>query len=895
MRRIFKIVGRCALVFLVLLALLLGWAYTFEDEIKARALAELQAGLTTDMNVGSFEYSVLRNFPYASLECRQIVLMGGFGQNDTLIRAEVLSFDIGLMALIKGDITFRSITLSEGDLNLRRDAKGMGNYLIWKTDTTASTTESAFDVDRLVLDRVSVRYDDRMSDVLVVVRRVEATFGGALKGDVISFAGEIATPSLFVESSGTIWVDKAPIAGKVESSIDTESGKYTFENVDFDLAGLRVGGELVVTSAQKTHISASLTARSTDLNAARVLIPAPYRTVLDGYELNGSATGRLALAGFSDALLWDLQATLDDASLEHLETGANLDRIKGVYVVSGGGERQGSLSIESTEARLGSGRIALKGSINTFSNPTMQITLEGELRLNDLMELAGVTDRVQADGRLAVEIGFAGRWPVVKNDSTSTIDPNLLRQSRYNGVAELTGVSFITPDMPRAVEQLNGRLNFEGDYASVKELSLRIGESDLQVSGTLSNLLPWVLTNDQVLVVNARSQSKRIDLNGLLAADNNSSDDSYAFVLPNDLDLRLETKVDELVFRNFTATGISGSLELNKSGLRVKPMRFKSCDGNANIELAVTPAKGGFRVVAAGVMAAIDIRKLFFAFEEFGQEVVTSANLRGTCAVDAVFTASMSETLQLDPKTIVSSIDLTIENGELIALQTLADISAYMRENKLISPFIDVDRLEERMRHIRFATLENRIEIKDERIYLPMMDVKSSAIDIKASGSHWFDDRIDYSVGLYLRDILVRKERTEFGAVEDDGLGSRFFLSMKGTVDNPQFGYDRDAKKEIRKEERRAERETLKQILKEDLNPFKKREASNSDNSKIGGSPSTITIDWGDGSSPAQHPPSSIQNKEKEATESTKRRSRSGSSNTDEKVAPPTDDDDDDF
>jgi hypothetical protein len=893
MRRIFKFVGRSALVFLVLLALLVGWAYTFEDEIKARALAELQTGLTTDMKVGSIEYSVLRSFPYASLECRQIVLMGGFGQNDTLVRAEVLSFDIGLIALIKGDITFRSITLSDGDLDLRRDAQGQGNYLIWKTDTAASTTESAFDVDRLVLEGVSVTYDDRMSDVRVSVKRAEAEFSGALDGDLVSFAGDIATPSLFVETGGTVWVDKAPLSGKLESVLDTESGKYSFENVDFDLAGLQVGGNLTVTSSQKTHISAGIAVNSTDLDAARVLIPAPYRGVIDGYELDGSASAQLDLAGFSDELLWDLHATVNDASLEHLETGAKLDRVNGVYAISGGGERQGAISIESTEARLGSGRIALRGSINSFNEPTMQLTLEGELRLNELMELAGVTDRIQADGRLAVEIGFAGRWPVVKNDSTSTIDPNLLRQSRYNGIAELTGVSFITPDMPRAVEQLNGRLNFEGDYASVKELSLRIGDSDLQVSGTLSNVLPWVLTNDQVLVVNARSQSKRIDLNSLLAADDSSNDDSYAFVLPNDLDLRLETKVDELVFRNFTATGISGSLELNQSGLRVNPMRFKSCNGNANLELAVTPAKGGFRVAAAGVMSAIDIRKLFFAFEEFGQEVVTSANLRGTCAVDAVFTASMSEKLQLDPKSIISSIDLTIENGELIALQSLADIAAYMRENKLISPFIEVDRLEEKMRHIRFATLENRIEIRDERIYLPMMDVKSSAIDIKASGSHWFDDRIDYSVGLYLRDILVRKDRTEFGDIEDDGLGSRFFLSMKGTVDDPQFGYDREAKKEIRKEERRQERETLKQILKDDLNPFKKRDSSDEETNPSGGGGSTITIDWGDGSTSSQPTSTSTQKPKNEPADTTKRRWRISGSDKEEKVAPPADDDDD--
>ncbi len=893
MKRIFKFVGRTALVILVLLALLVGWAYTFEDEIKARALAELQAGLTTDMQVGNIEYSVLRSFPYASLECRNVLLMGSFGERDTLVNAAVLSFDIGLLALIQGDITFRSITLEDGDLKLRRDVRGNGNYLVWKTDTTAATGESAFDVERLALNRVSVSYDDRLSDVHVAVRRTDALLRGALDGEVLVFDGELSTPSLFVEAGGTVWVDRAPISGTVASTLDLDKSTYAFSNVDFDVSGLRVSGELEVASTQKTQITAGINIRSNDLNAARALIPAPYRSVLDGYELDGSASGRLELAGFSDALLWDLRANLDHAAVAHQETGAELDEITGSYALSGGADRAGRLVIESTTAELGGGRIALNGSINDFGDPTMQLSLEGDLRLEDLIELAGAGDQIQASGRLAIEIGFAGRWPMVRNDSTSAIDPNLLRQSRYNGTAELTGVSFNTADMPRGVEQLNGRLNFEGDYATVRELSLRIGDSDLEMSGTLSNVLPWVLSPGEVLVVNARSTSKRIDLNSLLTAEDSSGDEAYAFVLPGDLDLRLETTVDELVFRSFAATGISGSVELNKSGLRVKPVRLKSCEGTASAEFAVTPVGSGFRVSAAGLLTGIDIRKLFFSFEEFGQEFVTSANLRGRCTVDAVFSATMSETLQLDAKSIVSSIDLTIENGELIGLQSLADIAAYMRENKLISPFIDVDRLEEKMRHIRFATLENRIEIKDERIYFPMMDVNSSAIDIKASGSHWFDNRIDYSVGLYLRDLLVRKDRTDFGAVEDDGLGSRFFLSMEGTVDNPQFGYDRDAKKEVRKEERRQERETLKQIIKDDLNPFKKRESSDEETNPSGGGGSTITIDWGDGSTSSQPTSTSTQKPKNEPADTSKRRWRISGNDKEEKVAPPADDDDD--
>lgn len=897
MKRAIKLLGRGALAILVLLAILVGWAYTFEDEIKGRVLAELQSGLTSDMTVGSIEYRVLRSFPYASLECRQIVLMGSLADNDTLVRAEALSFDIGLIALIQGDITFRSITLSNGQLNLRRDAKGAGNHQIWKSDTAAVERDSAFDIERLILDDVSVSYDDRMSDVRVTTRSTKARIAGSLDNDVFEFEGELNTSSLYVEAGSTVWVDGASVSGSLSALLDMENQQYSFTGVEMDVSGIGIGGELRVTSAQKTQITANIEIRSTDLNAARNLIPKPYRSVLDGYALDGSATGRLELAGFSDALLWGLSCELQGCALEHLDSGAQLDKVKGRIAVLGGGERTGQLRIESAEARLGSGRIVVEGSVNDFHEPTMQLSMEGELRLEELLRLAGASETMRAEGRVAVELGFAGRWPVVQSDSTSTIDPTLLRQSRYNGVAELSGVSFATQEMPRAVEELYGRVNFEGDYATVNELRLRLGESDLRVSGTLKNVLPWVLTQNEVLVVEARSQSRRIDLNGLLAAeDQPSTEEAYAFVLPNDLDLHLDASVDELTFRNFTATAISGSVSLNRSGLRINPVRFNTCDGQAALELAVTPSGRGFRVTSAGLLSSINIRKLFFAFEEFGQEFITSTNLRGTCKVDAVFSASMSETLQLDPRSIVSSIDLTVENGELIGLQSLADISAYMRANKLISPFIEVDRLEDSMRHIRFETLENRIEIKDERIYFPMMDIKSSALDIKASGSHWFDNRIDYSVGLYLRDILVRKERREFGEVEDDGLGSRFFLSMKGSVDDPEFGYDRDAKKELRKEERRQERETLKQILKEELNPFRKRDDGEKDEGGSGGSSTTITIDWGDGKTTGKPKEgTSTSTTEKNPQDSTKRRWRIGGSDKDEKVAPPPDDDDDDF
>ena len=105
------------------------------------------------------------------------------------------------------------------------------------------------------------------------------------------------------------------------------------------------------------------------------------------------------------------------------------------------------------------------------------------------------------------------------------------------------------------------------------------------------------------------------------------------------------------------------------------------------------------------------------------------------------------------------------------------------------------------------------------------MAINSSAMNITASGTHNFDNIVDYRLKLLLTDVLGKKVQTnsEFGEIEDDGLGrTQLLLSMKGPVDNPKFGYDRNGVKEKIKTDIVREKQNLKGILKEEFGMFKK-------------------------------------------------------------------------
>ena len=106
------------------------------------------------------------------------------------------------------------------------------------------------------------------------------------------------------------------------------------------------------------------------------------------------------------------------------------------------------------------------------------------------------------------------------------------------------------------------------------------------------------------------------------------------------------------------------------------------------------------------------------------------------------------------------------------------------------------------------------------------MEIKSSALNLMASGTHTFDNIVDYKLNMLLSDVLgkkVKSNETEFGVVEDDGLGhTKLFLAMKGPVDDPKFSYDKKAVSEKIAQDFRADKKNMKTMLNEEFGMFKK-------------------------------------------------------------------------
>jgi hypothetical protein len=102
------------------------------------------------------------------------------------------------------------------------------------------------------------------------------------------------------------------------------------------------------------------------------------------------------------------------------------------------------------------------------------------------------------------------------------------------------------------------------------------------------------------------------------------------------------------------------------------------------------------------------------------------------------------------------------------------------------------------------------------------MVIKSNALDVNLSGWHDFDNYIDYHFSFRFRELKSDLDASEFGIIEDDGLGMKIFLNMAGQLDNPSYSIDKGEMKATFKENVTEEKETMKSVLKSEFGLFKK-------------------------------------------------------------------------
>jgi hypothetical protein len=174
-------------------------------------------------------------------------------------------------------------------------------------------------------------------------------------------------------------------------------------------------------------------------------------------------------------------------------------------------------------------------------------------------------------------------------------------------------------------------------------------------------------------------------------------------------------------------------------------------------------------------------------------------------------------------KSIKSQVYIKIQDGRLKNVEAFKSITESLKtpSAKIAIGKNNILGLEKKLVDLKFETLENTFTIQNGQLEIPAMVIHTNALDIETSGTHTFDNKINYRFAFRFRDLKEEKTSSEFGEIIDDGTGMYIFMRMFGDLDNPTVEWDKSAKKEQSKANREAEKQTIQSILKTEFGIFK--------------------------------------------------------------------------
>jgi len=764
------------------------------DSWKSKAVSAIQSRVSTELIVGDVDISIWSEFPKISVDLLDIKILESNYTNSSsenfLLEAERLGVMFSLWEVIFGEPTIRSLVLESGELNLSEFTDGNWNTKVLEGGSDSTSVFSINSVEFIDIDinagfSNGDTYEGHISHCEMTEGSVEISFEDILLGDLLK-----ETQPLY----GSLQID---LEGELSSGITAQIK----EGVINDIA---IVGVVTLNSAFRW--TAECNTNRLTLEKVEKLLNDPE--LIRGFAYNGVAS--ISVEATTDVMRFEVHLPEADFALAPSLTGLSMNktgRLSTTLIISHSSKNsETSLEIKSLNANSNGLIVQLSGSTRNLKSQDLTLNCTAELDLSSK---------------------YASWIPSLSGPSMVAL-PN-------EGILKLNGRFYVSPSSKVTYEhvhlesiRLSGALNsspYTLDNFSVqfKSDKLEIENINYNWSGNVGVFHGYINSISRAAEggeikgdVNVDAESIVID--SIMSWWENRSDgeesDDVVF-LPYGSRIGYKINSSDLFWDGLECTGFNSLGYITPKKLMINHAKTESLGGSARVEGSLRVGGPGLIMGLTGTTTDISVEDLFRTYNNFGQTVIRAEHLKGMASVAGNIHFGWSKNGDFLSEAIDVDLEVSISNGRLRGLEMFDDVADYLKAHRLVAPLVDPEDLRSRLSDIEFDYLESPIRVAGSVTEIPFINIHSSAMDVSIEGLHKFSGKIDYTLGFALRDLKDDKQG-DFGDIKDDGLGNMFFLSMDGTLELPEYGYDRDAAKNHRRKVLAAEVDRIKNSLKGD-------------------------------------------------------------------------------
>ncbi|MBT4881616.1 MAG: hypothetical protein HON40_03590 [Flavobacteriales bacterium] len=783
--------------------------YFFSEKVENKVVSKIQEQMTSELQLGEVAFSLYEKFPSASVKITNLLAFEKEGfDNDTLFYAKETYIELSIFDIILNKIDIKTVVVSEGEINIKYDYENSPNFAIFKTNEESK--------NQLTLDNVLLLNTDincQTKSIAINLHTTQAML--VFKEEKLALNAKLFSEILKVNSRDYIHKKNvkllATLSLKKDSIFIQEGSIVHIEDVKAELSG---------GIFHSNTVDLNFSCEQQELVAVIEHTPEYLKSIYSSFQANGKISCNGNIKG--------LVSNESNPSLNmscYIEKGnLNLKSrpfiLKGVSLsgkITNGDEqnfRTTNIEITQFDAKTENGFLKGNFTIQNLNKYYLTANLSSSWDLAEINHYFEDSPFFNLQGNLIANTQYSGYISFDKKFK------NHFLRAQHTSSTTFENASFSYKNFPLGFNFQSANCVFRNaNVVEVKSSAFTIADSDLNFDGDITDLIAYILNKKDEIDVTGDLNSTYIKFDELLTLKD-LSEGKGTGTMPTWINANLNTNITTFSYDDFIASEITGTLAYKNMTLTGENMLLNSLNGNiaGNFKFYES-ANNKLKLFSQLNLTRLNIRNAFLAFDNFKQDFITAKHIKGVGTAEIQMQSSWKPGFIFEEEELKVKSHLIIEKGELIHFKPLESLSDY----------VSLDDLKE----VKFSTLENTIEIDNKVITIPTMEIKSSALSVFVSGTHTFEQEINYRIKLLLSELMSTKfrkkntriKKTEFGEVEENGkIFNTIYFKMTGNSEDPNISFDgirfrEDVQKGITKE-----KETITNIIKEEILLHKEKE-----------------------------------------------------------------------
>ncbi|WP_114750971.1 AsmA-like C-terminal region-containing protein [Pleomorphovibrio marinus] len=543
-----KVIIGVSIVFFILVVGVVGAVigiYKNQKVLTQKALASLNEQFVGELVVEDSYISPFAQFPYISIDLRGVSFYPNKERSGkALYEAEDLYLGFDIIGILKGDFQIKRIKIANGHLDIRKDGAGQINLVTAKNlsptekDVAEKDSELEFDLQDFRLDNFVISYFDELTQQEIItnignlgakVKLIKDHVYLDVESDMVLDVITNGKPSFFSQKHLVLdwemdYHQTLEVLTILPSKLRLEASLFTLE------------GKVDIKDDLNTDLK--LYGEKPDFNVFAAFAPSEVAETLKRYKNEGqiyflgTIRGKMA-DGQMPAV--SVEFGCDNAYFVNTAVEKRVDDLRFAGYFTNGKERtlqSSELRLQNFYAKPEEGVFQGRLVIRNFEDPYIKVNLHADLDLQFLGQFFEIEGLQSLRGNILLDMDF---------DELVDLDmpEQGLAQLKEGLDSELTikNLSFVIPDYPFPVNNVNGHAVMEKGKIKLDGLSFTIGDSDFSFAGNLSDFPAVFHGWDKPITAELNAKSNKVDVQQLL------SHDSVLMALSDELISNFEVKL----------------------------------------------------------------------------------------------------------------------------------------------------------------------------------------------------------------------------------------------------------------------------------------------------------------------------------------------------------------